>query len=1712
MLVRVRMATACLNDLFPQVDVAIEEGRMLDAWELAVKTGVALEDWPAGEPLCQAARLASSLGAGQLSRVLHWRNWRDRRDDPRRYVRALHSRIYHASAIKLLWETQAFLEKGKDIPVPELADLLAFQASVHVMLADFERAGRLLDEAISLDPASSWLRAERSAYFSAADRYEEALEEARTAVSLSPCYRAAVSRCSEALIHLGKDDEALELLEQAHANSQQAAFPIAMQVIHSERGDFERGLWCLSEVERLSPLIEPSLKNWVASRRADFHLMAGNLNEFLEIADTEMSPFKKKIAENLRRDEAAQGVRKRLDVRFTRQHRMTCAPATLASIAAYWGVERDHLEIAETICYEGTPWHKERGWAENNGFVTKEFRLTRGNLVTLIDRGLPFTLTTEWTTGAHLQACIGYDTRTDTVILRDPTERHYGERLLGSLMASHPLGGPRAMLMVPVDREEILSGLLLEDEHVYDSFHRMLVALETHDRFRIQTAVSELRAVAPDHPLALDGEMRAANALQDWPRALVLVKILLKRFPDHEPLWLTKCGLLVNLRRMRDHREFLEGVVARGGADPVFQSDLGELLAEDARELTMADYHLRRALKHRGHEARVYENLARCRMKHRRFSEAASLRRAASCLAPAFEPYAANYFETCRIIGKTSEALEHLERRASRLGAKDHGPWLTHARMLEAIDRPAEAAAVLEKAEASHPDDGNLLLRGGHLMISWGPEFRQKGMDWMARSRGRVRDTLWLRESAEAAAFTGDRVTAIRHWQSLMALQPLDISVWRSLAWLVAEEKGRKEAIRLLDEGTAKFPDFADLWGLAAEWLAADPRGAIPALDRYLQLMPASAWGYRERALRRAERNEHEAALADTREALELEPESSVSLHIHGRILAKMQRRAEAAAALRQALSMDIDRSEAATELMNLAADREESIKLIGFIEDEMRRQVSNGAIVPTFQRLSWRWMDPEELLEKLRGFCDERPDLWQTWSACITQALRMSLHDKAREAAETMTATFPLMPRAWMDLAMVHQATGDIGQEMLATGKALEISPAWDEAARLHADALERAGQPKAAETILRKAVSTDPLNPTNRGCLADLLRRMARNDEAVDVLMAALRGSPFYQWGWSQLAVWVKKDNRQDEAIALLESVSEAQAHRHAWWSQAADAWMDLERPANAIRATRQGLAGSPEDGELREKLAWLLCESGEVDEALALCEPRPGEQRVSREIGGRRAWILMRSGQPVRAIQAMRELLDLEPDYVWGLGELTGWLAKRGEWQGALEIATRWARHAPLDRTALGFVGQAEENLGHPEAAAKAYAKALVLQPDYEFAGRRLLDIQMKAKGYAEAAGTLAHLRHYTPSIWLECDAVELELLRRNFDEALVLAGSILGRTDAHFDVVHWLDNLFTQAQRDISWRNLLEGRLNAGTAVAPGALAVSIGNIGADVFTKVAYKRIKAQPLGSPVRVEGWKRMLELAAKLKETAAILKWVSKDRLELHAEATLWNEVGGAFLTVGEYARGVAWMQDWPQRNAGVTTDTLTWVAALNDGCRKNNARCKQAAKEARAEALRRFPTSGIGSVFRAGLAFQAAVDGNIAEAKAVLSDFEPTTVSNYYANYGKLAQAVIAAADGDENLAKTYLSEAISFFAEVHEMSAKILGEEAMQAVAVLVPSARGSMRRLRRQWKLPALGKVTKAAKAGTGGLPKIGGWGLFTLVFVVAQLLRACASI
>ena len=136
---------------------------------------------------------------------------------------------------------------------------------------------------------------------------------------------------------------------------------------------------------------------------------------------------------------------------------------------------------------------------------------------------------------------------------------------------------------------------------------------------------------------------------------------------------------------------------------------------------------------------------------------------------------------------------------------------------------------------------------------------------------------------------------------------------------------------------------------------------------------------------------------------------------------------------------------------------------------------------VPTVNRV----MAPEELLASLRLAHQERPDLWHAWSALIQQLADMQRLDEALDLARKATGRFPLLPRLWLDLALVHQARLERAREIEALEQALEINPNWSYASRELALALDRDGQSTRARMIwpLRSAPrATAPMAGSTR------------------------------------------------------------------------------------------------------------------------------------------------------------------------------------------------------------------------------------------------------------------------------------------------------------------------------------------------------------------------------------------------------------------------------------------------------------------------------------------------------------------------------------------------------------------------------------------------------------------------------------------------------
>ena len=398
-----------VKEVLPDVAELYRQGRYLDAFEAAKPLG-ALQAWPGAEGLILGGRLAYRLGDARLGCAVHLRAYRTYPDTPE----ALYYGTLAMLACRGPWVAWKIFKRVSSVPqfleswpLEVRCDWLAARASVLGGLRDFEAAETDMNAALGRMPDRAWLHVERSNLLRIEDRYEESLEAAHHALTLRPWYKPAVQMVAAVLVLLDRMDEAIAMLTEAADHSQSGEIHWQLAGLYREQREHQKLLDTLDQAESLLPLLNDWQQSSFAALRSDALYHLGDLGASAHWAGcVTKSEYWQQLAQRLS-NPGSDRRRALLDLPFVRQHHLTCAPATLTAISRYWQRSVHHLEVAEDICYDGTPWTSERQWADDQGFVTKEFRVTNDAVIDLIDRGLPFTLTTIEASSAHLQAVVG---------------------------------------------------------------------------------------------------------------------------------------------------------------------------------------------------------------------------------------------------------------------------------------------------------------------------------------------------------------------------------------------------------------------------------------------------------------------------------------------------------------------------------------------------------------------------------------------------------------------------------------------------------------------------------------------------------------------------------------------------------------------------------------------------------------------------------------------------------------------------------------------------------------------------------------------------------------------------------------------------------------------------------------------------------------------------------------------------------------------------------------------------------------------------------------------------------------------------------------------------------------------------------------------------------------------------------------------------------
>jgi tetratricopeptide (TPR) repeat protein len=1566
-----RLRVPIAADHVEAINALCKEARYFDAWKVAEPLG-SPQSWDGIEARLTGSILANQTGAGRLSDLLDLSCFREAPLNPDAQYGYLIT-LRNLKGPLAAWRVMRRMDI--DVHPPEQrAALLSFKALIAEWFRDFDAAEECLRIAREMWPDPAWNLRMRAWLLHAQDEIEPALEAALASLEARPWYQPALVRAVELYKSLNRIPDAIELIRESFKHVQIPGLASTLAGIYREREEFEAMFEPLELYSRWSPMMEPPVREWYCCVKAEAYYHCGDLQNAAAFAAQGGNEFQRDFAERLR-SATAPGRRVRLPVAFIRQRHHTCAPATLAALASFWGMPAAEKEIAEDICYDGTYDLHQRRWAEEAGFFVREFRVTWESTRELINRGIPFAVVTSSPANAHLQAVIGYDELRTVLLIREPSEHEYEELIIDNFYQSQAAVGPRGMAFVPQSKRSLLAEADLPETHLYDLLYQINLSLEKHERAHAIALCDEIEAAAPNHRLALSAHRLLAEYDSNIPRQLTLIERLLEQYPGDERLELSRIFCLRDLAQREVRLKALERLSAKPNVHAVFWREYATELADDARDHREALRYLWRAHRANSKLGSVVVKMADIYWDQRQREFAAELYRFAFCTDDKIESRARSFFVASRHVRKTDQALDFLRRRFEAYGNKSGDPAKTLFRALDDLDRTGEGLEVLEKAIQLRPSDAILLLFAADEFGRYNRWDRAAELLQMA---GEISQSAsWLKTSARLAQYKGEPARALDFWKRVIELEPLAMEAHEEISRLLEQTEGRESALRHLRETCDRFPHNLDITKLWLERLREKSEPETEQVARRLvEINPAYAWARRELATVLASAGKIDEARAEAAIACRLNPLTTYAHSIIGMIERKLGNFLTARESFRQALRLSVENSYAMENLIAICPNANARREELAFVHGELIRQVLFGDGLLTFRTQAQGVLDPEELLATLKNALDARPDLWQAWCAVTYQLVTCERIDEALAMAQEMTCRFPLTPGSWRTTGGIHEMRGDWAEAAAAHEQAVSISPIWTAAVCDLSDAHERAGNRHAAIRVLEQALVRNPLDYRFHGCLALLLKREGKNDAALDHLRTALGIDPDYAWAWDRLRDW----GSANEALDMARRLTVLRGGDARSWTRLADLLDKTATAAQRLEAIEKALALDPQFTDAHDAKATLLCSEKRYDEAIAACDAPVWQGNIPTMLRGRASWIQAERGDRREAIRMMRAVVADDETYNWGWERLADWLEDEREYVEALSAAEKLVRWQPKQAYTYGYRGHARLNVGDRYGALADFKHAIDMDRAYTFAGWKLFKLQLEDDETDAAAETVDIIRSHSEEYHVLEAETKIALRRRCIEAAASAFRKYASCEKASSKAIEELFKEFRDAGAVSRMDRILHELFQAGTVSYAGATfwakrEVAKGNV--DLLPAIEKVMEKEDAVHGAVygwldalgdagrRPPRWRRLVRRHAE---------WMRQDTFS-------WGILGYALTRASLYGAAIDWLRNWESMK-----DCEPWMLTNLMGSLRARGRDEAAAKVSR-WVVNLGRSNAVGIVHRCYLAVDEAIANNVDEVASLL-----------------------------------------------------------------------------------------------------------------------------
>lgn len=1294
------------------------------------------------------------LGEPRCAEALVLRSWRQFPEHPKLLPYYLRSLVRKKGALFALQQCREYLKRVEFEEAHQQLQL--FEVSILSRFRDYQRAEQKiqsLKEALGdfkyfVELAD--LEYQRDDLAKALNYYQLALEE-------KPGNRYCVQSVADILNRQGEKEEAIELLSHLTDRAQSVAVLCQLMGLAIENRQVALAYATLKRAEALVRPAQKESQRRLNPYRCDLLCLEGKYSEAIPYLDTR-SGYGSKLSERLQDVADGQGKRVILNVPFEQQKHMTCAPASITSLAQYWGVTYQQEEVSQAICYDGSPALEERRWLESQGWICREFDLDESSAIELIDQGIPLLLTTVEPGSAHLQVLVGYDANMGVFLIRDPNGPRLAEMLIQESLDYYASSGPRAVVVLPQEQAPKLESVELPAAELYDLLHQFRIAEHENDRAEAYAVYRKMAALSPQHRLTINVQRTLAQQDEDAGAELKQVEALLAQYPRDVNLQLSKVNLLSSLGAVKQKVNYLESLQESEQFHFLLKSRLANELRIDARKHAQVIELVSEVFAIDPFHPDTLVTYASVLWDQGDKEQAYEIYRFLICLEDKTEYYAECYFRAARHFKEVDQALHFLKERFEAYIDKSAGPAYSLYHALASIDDYQQGLDYLEKALNKRPDDGYLIHFYIDKLLSNGEEAKCRAL--LETSTAQQLKLKALEAEARLQERELKTQKAIDSWHALIAYSPLHNQANHSLLAHYFGSGRAQEGLAFIDQQLLRYPGNFNLLRVKLSQLDNSHNWIEERKNTLQQLIehhPDDAWGYEQLAETSLYLNELEEAEQSVQEALKINVSSEQAYLIYGRIAYANQDYPLARNKFRKAIELSCDCDDAYPYLIELAGTVEQVQQELSFINAQLKAQVSFGSGILEYQRTAQRWLEQEELIGCLTQLRAERPDLWQSHVALARAFAEYNELKQAEQVLQQAIAQFSLLPVLYSELATIYRKMGDLDAAEAPLQQAIEMSPSWTYPIQNLAEIYELQGRLEDAIALIQKACQRVPDAYVLKGFLADFYEKRGENEKAVQELLKALQLYPAYGWAWERVSELASASQLQNAKAILTEAREKLPADEELLRIEAGFA----QTPVEKIDILRHYLDERPRSHTILHELLRSYLESEQYQQGLEFCNELQSQEHGKSTIAAHKAVFTYHLHHRTQAIEQMEALTQSDPNYYEAWRRLAHWHGAAGSKKSAQQALEECLRLYPNDVSVLSFVANHKQELGvaSAEEIRELLERAVRIEPQDNYSALTLFDLYFEAKEYEAAEQVLLRLKRFRQSAFITCRELEL-----------------------------------------------------------------------------------------------------------------------------------------------------------------------------------------------------------------------------------------------------------------------------------------------------------------------------------------------------------------